>query len=135
MTDEEDPRTWPEETIPMLHVEDAAIAVAWYRRLGFTEEWTHRFEPGLPAFVSVRRGEPGPGVRLFLSEHLGDARPHGSVYLRVADVGPIAEEFNTEVHDAGSRLEVRLADPDGNGIVVGSPSGGEPVGYTAPAEG
>jgi catechol 2,3-dioxygenase-like lactoylglutathione lyase family enzyme len=53
-----------EEAIPILRVADAAAAVAWYGRLGFTKEWEHRFEPGLPAFVSVARGR----VRLFPSE-------------------------------------------------------------------
>lgn len=60
-----------EEVIPILRVGDAQRAVGWYRRLGFAHEWEHRFEPHLPAFVSVARG----GVRLFLSEHTGDARP------------------------------------------------------------
>ena len=60
-----------EEVVPILRVEDAAAAVAWYERLGFTRQWEHRFAPDLPAFVEVARG----GVRLFLSEHEGDARP------------------------------------------------------------
>jgi hypothetical protein len=28
-----------EEVIPILHVADAATAVAWYERLGFSKEW------------------------------------------------------------------------------------------------
>ena len=60
-----------EELIPVLRVKDAAAAVAWYGRLGFQEEWVHRFEPGFPAFVSIARGK----LRIFLSEHEGDARP------------------------------------------------------------
>jgi hypothetical protein len=45
-----------EEVIPILRVSDAAVAAAWYERLGFGQEWEHRFEPGFPAFVSVARG-------------------------------------------------------------------------------
>src|SRR3954447_11596476 len=101
MADAEDQPSWPEETIPVLHVDDATTAIGWYARLGFVEEWTHRFEPGFPAFVSVRRGKSGPGVRLFLSEHGGDAQPAGTVYLRVTDVRPIAEVFEAAIHDAG----------------------------------
>jgi hypothetical protein len=60
-----------EEVIPVLYVEDAARAVAWYERLGFKKEWEHRFEPGLPfsfqwredVFVSISlntKGTHGP---------------------------------------------------------------------------
>jgi ribosomal protein S18 acetylase RimI-like enzyme len=45
-----------EEVIAILRVADAAEAVIWYRRLGFTKEWEHRFEPGMPAFVCIARG-------------------------------------------------------------------------------
>ena len=55
----------------MFYVEDAGRAVAWYERLAFRKEWEHQFEPGFPLFVSVARGN----VRLYLSEHKGDARP------------------------------------------------------------
>jgi catechol 2,3-dioxygenase-like lactoylglutathione lyase family enzyme len=123
---------WPEETIPVLRVADADVAVRWYERLGFQEEWRHRFEAGFPAFVSVRRGNGGPGVRLFLSEHRGDATPGGSVYLRVEDVAPIAEELGVEVHDAVSRLEVHLTDPDGNKVSIGALTGRPAEGYTSP---
>jgi len=132
VTDAGDPPTWPEETIPVLHVSDAAEALAWYRHLGFEEEWTHRFEEGFPAFVSVQRGGPGPGVRLFLSEHGGEDQPIGVVYLRVADVHIVAKAFDAEIHDVGPRHEIGLVDPYGNRITVGSPSGGELSGYTYP---
>ena len=51
-----------EEVIPVLFVEDAERAVAWYERLGFLKEWKHQFEPGFTWFVSVARGR----VRLYL---------------------------------------------------------------------
>jgi catechol 2,3-dioxygenase-like lactoylglutathione lyase family enzyme len=131
----DDVQPWPEETIPVLRIADAARALAWYGRLGFVEEWTHRFEPGLPAFVSVRRGPPGEGVRIFLSEHRGDAPENGLLYLRVADVAPLAAEFGVEVEDAGPRLEVSLKDPDGNRIRAGAVTGRprEEGQYTFPA--
>jgi catechol 2,3-dioxygenase-like lactoylglutathione lyase family enzyme len=124
--------TWAEETVPILRVTDAGAAVRWYERLGFEEEWTHRFEPDLPAFVCVRRGSPGTGVRIFLSEHRGDAEPNGLLYLRVADIAPIAAEFGAEVHDSGARYEVALVDPDGNRVRVGARTGRSEPGYTYP---
>jgi hypothetical protein len=45
-----------EELIPVLRVEDAGRAVAWYEQLGFHKQWEHQFEPGFPLFVSIARG-------------------------------------------------------------------------------
>ncbi|WP_026929397.1 bleomycin resistance protein [Glycomyces tenuis] len=105
-----------EQAIPILRVEDAAAAVRWYERLGFTKRWEHRFEPGLPAFAEVARGE----VALFLSEHEGDAHPDGVVYLRLNDVDDIAARFGTRAEDTewGTR-EFELRDPDGNRLRIG----------------
>jgi catechol 2,3-dioxygenase-like lactoylglutathione lyase family enzyme len=107
-----------EEVIPVLRVSNAAAAAAWYQRLGFAQEWEHRFEPGFPAFVSVARG----GVRLFLSEHTGDARPDTLIYLRLRDLDAVAEEFGAAVEQAPGGPEVQLRDPDGNRLRIGTPA-------------
>jgi hypothetical protein len=107
-----------EEVIPVLKVEDAGTAVMWYARLGFAKQWEHRFEADFPAFVEVARG----GVRLFLSEHAGDARPDTLVYLRVRDVDAIAAEFGVEPQDAPWAREIELRDPDGNRLRIGTPT-------------
>ncbi|WP_431903230.1 glyoxalase superfamily protein [Amycolatopsis thermoflava] len=107
-----------EEVIPILRVADAAAAVAWYERLGFTKQWEHRFEPDLPAFVEVARGP----VRLFLSEHTGDARPDTLVYLRLRDVDAIAVSFAVPVEEAPWAREIELRDPDGNRLRIGTPT-------------
>jgi catechol 2,3-dioxygenase-like lactoylglutathione lyase family enzyme len=107
-----------EEIIPILRVSNAAEAVAWYQRLGFTQEWEHRFQPGFPAFVSVARGR----MRLFLSEHQGDARPDTLVYLRVADVESIAAEFGVPVEQEDWAREIELHDPDRNRLRIGTPT-------------
>ncbi|MFE7672995.1 glyoxalase superfamily protein [Streptomyces albidoflavus] len=107
-----------EEVVPILRVADAAAAVAWYERLGFAQQWEHRFAPDLPAFVEVARG----GVRLFLSEHEGDARPDTLVYLRVRDVEAIAAEFGVTAEDAPWAREIELSDPDGNRLRIGTPT-------------
>lgn len=66
----------------MLRVENASRAVAWYRRLGFVKEWEHQFEPGFPLFVAVKRKD----LRLYLSEHEGDAQPGACVHVYVEDI-------------------------------------------------
>jgi catechol 2,3-dioxygenase-like lactoylglutathione lyase family enzyme len=99
-------------------VSDAAVAVAWYRRLGFTEEWVHRFEPDFPAFVSIVLD--GPGTRLFLSEHRGDAPGTALVWLRVPDIAPVSAALGVEPTPNGGRVEFQLVDPDGNKVIVGA---------------
>ena len=104
-----------EEVVPVLRVEDAARAVAWYSRLGFAKEWEHQFEPGFPWFVSVARGN----VRLYLSEHKGDARPDTLVHLYVEDVDAVSAEFGIGVDEEGpAGRECDLVDRDGNRLRV-----------------
>jgi len=100
-----------EEAIPVLRIVEAAASIPWYGRLGYTQEWEHRFEPGFPTFVSLARNE---GSRLFLSEHTGDARPDTLVYLRVNNLEAVAQEFGGEILEQPWGREVHLADPDGN---------------------
>ena len=106
-----------EELIPVLRVRDAVAAVAWYGRLGFEQEWVHRSEAGFPAFVSIARGK----LRIFLSEHEGDARPNTLLYMLLEDVTGIAVEFEVPVEDEPWAREVKLTDPDGNRLRIGAP--------------
>src|SRR3954468_21236986 len=104
-----------EEVVPVLYVEDAARAVAWYERLGFEKEWEHQFEPGFPWFVSVARGQ----VRLYLSEHKGDARPNTLINLYVNDIDTVSKEFGIPVDEDGlAGRECDLEDLDGNRLRV-----------------
>src|SRR3954454_3758643 len=104
-----------EEVVPVLRVEDATRAVAWYGRLGFVKEWEHQFEPGLPWFVSVARGN----VRVYLSEHEGDARPDTLIHLYVRDIDAVAGEFGVAVDEEGlAGRECALVAPDGNRLRV-----------------
>jgi len=99
----------------VLYVEDATRAVAWYERLGFRREWEHRFEPGFPVFLSVARGD----LRLYLSEHKGDARPNTLIHLYVDDIEVVSEEFGVPVDEEGlAGRECDLEDPDGNRLRV-----------------
>ena len=92
-----------------------ARAVGWYARLGFAKEWEHQLEPGFPLFVSVARGH----VRLYLSEHEGDARPDTLIHLYVKDIDAVAEEFGIPVDEDGlAGRECELVDPDRNRLRV-----------------
>jgi catechol 2,3-dioxygenase-like lactoylglutathione lyase family enzyme len=106
-----------DEVIPILRVSNVAESVIWYQRLGFTQEWEHRFEPGFPAFVSIARER----MRLFLSEHEGDARPDTLLYLRVRDVDGFAAELGQPVEERPWAREVHVRDPDGNRLRIGTP--------------
>ena len=105
-----------EGLVPIFYVKDGAETAKWYARLGFDIEGEHRFEPALPLYLFLRRGD----MRLHLSEHKGDAHPHTLVYLYVQDVDGIAAEFGAEVIDQPWAWEVRLTDPDGNRLRVGA---------------
>jgi catechol 2,3-dioxygenase-like lactoylglutathione lyase family enzyme len=106
-----------EEVVPVLHVDDATRAVAWYGRLGFVKEWEHQFRPDFPWFVSVARGH----VRVYLSEHKGDARPDTLIHLYVNDIDSVSEEFGVPVDEEGlAGRECELVDPDGNRLRVAS---------------
>ncbi len=106
------------DVVPILRVSDAAAAVEWYRRLGFEHVFEHRFEPHLPAYVGIRR----EGAQIHLSEHTGDARPHGLVYVWVDDVDAVAAEFGVTVDEQPWGREITLVDPDGNRLRVATPT-------------
>ena len=108
-----------EQVIPILRVANAAEAVAWYERLGFTEEWEHRIERGWPAFVSIARGR----ARLFLSEHRSDARPDTLVQLFVNDIAPVMAEFGRPSDEPPYGCEIELRDPDGNRLRISTARG------------
>ena len=108
------------DVVPILRVSDAAVAAAWYRRLGFEQVFEHRFEPHFPAYVGIRRD----GAQIHLSEHAGDANPHGLVYVWVDDVDAVAVEFGVSVEEQPWAREVTLADPDGNRLRVAEASVG-----------
>jgi catechol 2,3-dioxygenase-like lactoylglutathione lyase family enzyme len=102
------------EVVRILRVADADAAVRWYERMGFTKQWEHRFEPGCPAFVSIARDQ----ARLFLSEHLGDARPDTLVHLMVSDVDAVEAEFGRPTGEPPYGCEFELRDLDGNRLRI-----------------
>jgi uncharacterized glyoxalase superfamily protein PhnB len=113
-----------ERCVPTFRVRDAAAAARYFcEQLGFTKDWEHRFEPGLPLFVSVSRD----GVALHLSEHTGDGPLEARVYVYVQDPRALYDELRSrgarivkqpELQSYGT-LEFIVEDLDGNRIRFG----------------
>ena len=65
-------------TVPILRIFDLVKAREFYLGfLGLKVDWEHRFEPDLPIYMQVSRGE----LVLHLSEHHGDACPGSTVVV------------------------------------------------------
>lgn len=106
---------------PILRSFDEARAKAFYLDfLGFELVFEHRFEPGTPLYMGVRKGD----CALHLSEHYGDGCPGAALRIPVDDVtgyaaGLRAKEFGNARPGAPQRtpwgsLEITVADPAGN---------------------
>ena len=106
------------DVVPVLRVADAAASVRWYQRLGFEQVFEHRYEPGMPAYVGIRRD----GAQIHLSEHLGDAPPTSLVYVWVEAVDPLAAEFGATVDEMPWARDFEVADPDGNRLRIAEPA-------------
>jgi catechol 2,3-dioxygenase-like lactoylglutathione lyase family enzyme len=111
--------------IPCLRITDYATARAFYvDGLGFTIDWEHRFEPHLPVFLQLTRGD----LTFYLSEHAGDLKPGGLVYLYVPDVDAWYAEITARgvaclyppTDQPWGNRDVRVRDPFGNTLCIAS---------------
>ncbi|MHA6325387.1 glyoxalase superfamily protein [Roseivivax sp. CAU 1753] len=94
----------------------------YLRFLGFDVRFEHRFGPGMPLYMGLRRGD----AQLHLSEHHGDATPISAVRIEVAGLDAFLDEITNRGHprarpaiqmqDWGDR-EIILMDPSGNRLV------------------
>lgn len=114
--------------VPVLRVMSVDQALPFYvDYLGFTLDWEHRFEPGLPLYVQVSRSE----AVLHLSEHHGDGSPHGVVRFPVRDVSALHRELRArpdarlrpgiDPHAPGGPM-LQVIDPFGNVLRFAQPS-------------
>ena len=109
-----------EALAPVLRVQDAETAIAWYGRLGFTVDFEHSTGPRFSRTTAVlKRGD----LILLLTNREEDAPAANAVlHLRVGDIRPIADEFVVPVENLqGGALighKIDLRDPDGNRIRV-----------------
>jgi hypothetical protein len=76
--------------IPILRIFDIGKAQEFYvDYLGFAVDWEHRFEPRLPVYMQVSRGD----LTLHLSEHHGDCTPGSTVFVITTGL----REFHREI--------------------------------------
>jgi catechol 2,3-dioxygenase-like lactoylglutathione lyase family enzyme len=67
-------------TVPILRSFDEGKAREFYVDfLGFSIDWEHRFEPGLPLYMQVSRA----GILLHITEHHGDGSPGAHVRIDI----------------------------------------------------
>jgi catechol 2,3-dioxygenase-like lactoylglutathione lyase family enzyme len=111
-----------EPPIPVFRMFDVDKAMEFYRDfLGFTVDWEHRFEPGLPLYCQVSRS----GIVLHLSEHSGDATPGACAFVPVRGVKALHAELIAQnyrymrpgLKQAPWGLEVAVTDPFGNRLI------------------
>ncbi|WP_198671933.1 glyoxalase superfamily protein [Desertihabitans aurantiacus] len=107
--------------MPVLRVYDVALARAFYlETLGFSLDFEHRFEPGMPAFLGISRDE----TRLALSEHHGDGTPGTVVWIPVRAL----DAYRSRVLAAAAgrlRPGIDRSAPGGPTMTVTDPFGNE----------
>lgn len=109
----------PERPIPIFRMFDVAKAHEFYLGfLGMKVDWEHRFEPHMPLYTQVSRGD----LILHLSEHSGDASPGANAVVYTQGVAALHKEliaknykFNRPgIEKADWGDEMQVIDPFGN---------------------
>ncbi|HYD09040.1 MAG TPA: glyoxalase superfamily protein [Acidimicrobiales bacterium] len=116
----EEPNVHFHRTAPILRIFDETKARQFYvDYLGMTVDFEHRFEPGMPLYLGLSRGD----LAVHLSEHHGDGTPGTHVVVYTTGVEALHAELQPK-HDLGNirpgleRDEIgtwlNLTDPFGN---------------------
>jgi catechol 2,3-dioxygenase-like lactoylglutathione lyase family enzyme len=106
---------------PILRSFDETRARAFYIDfLGFELVFEHRFEPGLPLYMGLRKGD----CVIHLSEHYGDATPGAAIRIPVDDVSAYMAELRAKAFGNArpgkpertpwGTLEIGISDPASN---------------------
>jgi catechol 2,3-dioxygenase-like lactoylglutathione lyase family enzyme len=112
-----------QRVIPTLRITDETATRAFYvDGLGFSVDWSHRFEPQFPVLLQVSRD----GMTFYLSQHVMDCAVGGLIHLFVDRVDDwygelqrkgVAIEMPPTDQPWGLR-EMHLLDPDGNRLRI-----------------
>lgn len=107
--------------MPVLRVFDVNIARSFYIDvLGFTIDFEHQFEPDLPIFLEVSRGDTSLG----LSEHHGDGTPGSVVWVPTRNL----DDYRSHVTRGASgklRPGIDRDAPGGPTMTINDPFGNE----------
>ena len=77
-------------TTPILRIFDEAKAKEFYVGfLGFTVDWEHRFEAGLPLYMQVSKDD----CIIHLSEHHGDCSPGAAIRIETNELDGFQKEL------------------------------------------
>jgi hypothetical protein len=87
--------------------------------LGFEVQFEHRFEPGMPLYLGLKKDE----CVVHLSEHYGDASPGARVRSRVDDVRAYAKSLRDKQFENARPGDAALMDWGSWEITVHDPSG------------
>ncbi len=109
--------------VPIVRIFDEAKAREFYLEfLGFSVDWEHRFEEGMPLYMQISRG----GCVLHLSEHHGDASPGASMRIEMEGLEELHAEISgrkykyarpgIEEMPWGTR-DMKVTDPFGNRLI------------------
>lgn len=108
------------KTTPILRIFDEAKAREFYVDfLGFSVDFEHRFEEGLPLYMQVSKDD----CVIHLSEHHGDCSPGAALRIETSELESFQSELaerhyryaRPEIHETpwGS-LDMDVSDPFGN---------------------
>jgi uncharacterized glyoxalase superfamily protein PhnB len=111
------------KTTPILRIFDETKALEFYVEfLEFKVDWQHRFEPDLPLYLQISRGD----CVLHLSEHHGDATPGSALRIETDELEVfqqqlLAKEYSfarpqIQAMPWGSQ-DMTVTDPFGNRLV------------------
>ena len=111
------------KTIPILRSFDETKAKEFYVGfLGFTIDFEHRFEPGLPLYMQVSK----EGCVLHLSGHHGDCSPGAAIRIETTNIEEFQKQLMEKQYEHARpgiedmpwhTREMKIWDPSGNRLI------------------
>ncbi len=113
--------------VPVLRIFSVEKAREFYVDwLGFTVDFEHRYEPGMPLYMGISRD----GMALHLSEHHGDGSPGANLTIEVSGLDDLHRELKAKPYGyyrpgikktPWSTRVMTLQDPFGNRLNFSEP--------------